>query len=600
MQLTNRQLFILSYLLNHQKRISGEHLASQAGVSLRTLQSEIQNINLQLEDGVTIDASGKQGYLVRGVTQPIREKLLAQVGDRQSLFMPEERVNDILTVLLFERGYISMEALAGSLYLSKSSVFRAIESSSIMSSTVTVSRTKGLIIDMPEFDKRQLLTKVFDKDAQNPIAQKMKQDYIQLDMLLRVALKNLFISHQYAVSGEALRDFRRYLIISILRNKQGFPLEEIDHGLPISSLMRDITSAVRTIIGISFSPSELQDCQAKLNNLCTFLRDVPIHRMDWLSQWKPHYERFLQVIRQRYRVDVDMEPEDQRRFLLHVSKLYRRVIFGQHDSNYHKREINRSYPLAVHLILLAFEECFGFPVPETEVAYLAMYIAIKLRKHSKRIDCIIVTAKHPSVAWPMKQWMEEHFTRHLQSVEIVEHYRFSPAMVRDDILVLTTGEDVVLSCPQAILVKPFSLEKSYDLIDQYIQQTRNDYKESFFLRHFSRYYREMTLLQNRGKNLYELLQTVGISLSPGTQYEFVLDTDAFLLPRVHEGAGDNTIQIYYLPRSVFHRGTDLRYLVISDYYTDSGEMKDFYYCLKTLLVPGRLDAMREERNIPIK
>lgn len=592
MQLTNRQLFILSYLLNHQSRISGEHLASQAGISLRTLQSEIQNINLQLENGVSIEASGKQGYLVHGVTQPIREQLLAQVGDRQSLFMPEERVNDILTVLLFARGYTSMEALANTLYLSKSSVFRTFESSFIMGSVVTVSRTKGVIIDMPEYDKRQLLTKVFDKDAQNPIAQEMRQDYIQLDKMLRVALKNLFISHNYAVSGEALRSFRRYLILSILRTKRGYLLEEIDRGLPISSLMQDITAAVRTIIGITFSPSELQDCQAKLNNLCTFLRDVPEHRMDWLPQWEPHYRKFLQLIRQRYGMDVTMEPEDQRRFLLHVSKLHRRVIFGQHVSNYHKREINRTYPLAVHLILLAFEESFGFTVPETEVAYLAMYIAMKLRKHAKRIDCIIVTAKHPSVAWPMKQWMEEHFTRHLQSVEIVEHYRFSPSMVHDGMLVLTTGEDVVLSCPQAILVKPFSLEKGYDLIDQYIQQTRNHYKEAFFLRHFSRYYRGTTQLQTPGKNLYEALESVGISLSPNDQYEFVLDTDAFLLPRVHEGPGENSVRIYHLPRTVFHRGTDLRYLVVSDYYTATGEMDNFYYCLKTLLTPGRLDTMK--------
>lgn len=592
MQLTNRQLFILSYLLNHQSRISGEHLASQAGISLRTLQSEIQNINLQLENGVSIEASGKQGYLVHGVTQPIREQLLAQVGDRQSLFMPEERVNDILTVLLFARGYTSMEALANTLYLSKSSVFRTFESSFIMGSVVTVSRTKGVIIDMPEYDKRQLLTKVFDKDAQNPIAQEMRQDYIQLDKMLRVALKNLFICHNYAVSGEALRSFRRYLILSILRTKRGYLLEEIDRGLPISSLMQDITAAVRTIIGITFSPSELQDCQAKLNNLCTFLRDVPEHRMDWLPQWEPHYRKFLQLIRQRYGMDVTMEPEDQRRFLLHVSKLHRRVIFGQHVSNYHKREINRTYPLAVHLILLAFEESFGFTVPETEVAYLAMYIAMKLRKHAKRIDCIIVTAKHPSVAWPMKQWMEEHFTRHLQSVEIVEHYRFSPSMVHDGMLVLTTGEDVVLSCPQAILVKPFSLEKGYDLIDQYIQQTRNHYKEAFFLRHFSRYYRGTTQLQTPGKNLYEALESVGISLSPNDQYEFVLDTDAFLLPRVHEGPGENSVRIYHLPRTVFHRGTDLRYLVVSDYYTATGEMDNFYYCLKTLLTPGRLDTMK--------
>ena len=593
MQLTNRQLFILSYLLNHRKRISGEHLASQVGISVRTLQNEIQEINQKLENGVSINASGKHGYLVCGVTQPIREKLLAQVGDRQSLFMPEDRVNDILTILLFAEGYTSMESLANTLYLSKASVFRTIESNFALRNAVTISRTKGLIIDLPECDKRQLLTKVFDKDALNPVAKAMRQDYVQLDTPLRVALKNLFTNHNYSVSGEALRSFRRYLIISILRTKRGYPLEEVDHGLPISSLMQEIAAAIRTIVGITFSPSELQDCQAKLNNLCTFLRNVPAHRMDWLLQWNPHYKRFLSEIRRRFGVDLDMEPEDQRRFLLHVSKLHRRVMFGQHDSNYHKREINRTYPLAVHLILLAFEECFGFSVPETEVSYLAMYIAIKLRKHSKRIDCIIVTAKNPSVAWPMKQWIEEHFSRHLQSVEIVEHYRFSPTMVRDDMLVLTTGEDVVLSCPQAILVKPFSLEKSYDLMDQYIQQTRNGYKESFFLKHFSRYYRGMTTLQSRGKNLYELLQSIDISLSPGAQYEFVLDTDAFLLPSVHEGPGENSVQIYYLPHTVFHRGTDLRYLIISDYYTDTAEMEDFYYCLKTLLCPGRLDSMKE-------
>lgn len=593
MQLTNRQLFILSYLLNHRKRISGEHLASQVGISVRTLQNEIQEINQKLENGVSINASGKHGYLVCGVTQPIREKLLAQVGDRQSLFMPEDRVNDILTILLFAEGYTSMESLANTLYLSKASVFRTIESNFALRNAVTISRTKGLIIDLPECDKRQLLTKVFDKDALNPVAKAMRQDYVQLDTPLRVALKNLFTNHNYSVSGEALRSFRRYLIISILRTKRGYPLEEVDHGLPISSLMQEIAAAIRTIVGITFSPSELQDCQAKLNNLCTFLRNVPAHRMDWLLQWNPHYKRFLSEIRRRFGVDLDMEPEDQRRFLLHVSKLHRRVMFGQHDSNYHKREINRTYPLAVHLILLAFEECFDFSVPETEVSYLAMYIAIKLRKHSKRIDCIIVTAKNPSVAWPMKQWIEEHFSRHLQSVEIVEHYRFSPTMVRDDMLVLTTGEDVVLSCPQAILVKPFSLEKSYDLMDQYIQQTRNGYKESFFLKHFSRYYRGMTTLQSRGKNLYELLQSIDISISPGAQYEFVLDTDAFLLPRVHDGPGENSVQIYYLPHTVFHRGTDLRYLIISDYYTDTAEMEDFYYCLKTLLCPGRLDSMKE-------
>lgn len=341
-----------------------------------------------------------------------------------------------------------------------------------------------------------------------------------------------------------------------------------------------------------FTPAEMQDCQAKLNSLCTFLRDIPNHRMNWMPQWEPKLRLFLSEIHRRYGITLTMDPAETQRFLLHVYKLHQRYRIGTYESNYHKREINRTYPLSVQLILMVFEDCFGFPPPETEVAYLAMYIAMKLRRHSKRIDCVIVTAKNPSVAWPMKQWMEDHFTRHLQSVEIVEHYRFSPTMAREDLLILTTGEDVVLSCPQAILVKPFRLENEYDLIDQCIQRIRNGYRQSIFDTFAARYYRGIEPLETRGKNLYEVLDTMGISMSPGKQYEFVLDTDGFLLPRIHMGMGENTIRAFSLTTPVVHRGTELHYLILSDYYTDTGEMLDFYDCLRTLLIPGRLDSLR--------
>lgn len=597
MELTNRQLFILSYLLNHRQRISGEHLASQAGISVRTLQNEIQDINRKLHDGIIIDASKKRGYQVCGVTEAFRESLLSQVSDRQSLYMPQERVNDILTVLLFAQDYISMETLANTLYLSKATVFRTVESNYALRRIVTIDRTKGLIIDIPEVDKRQTLSKAFDKDAQNPVAQQLRQEYIQLDTLLRMAFRNLFIKHRYAVSGESLRGFRRYLIISILRSKHGYPLAHVDNGLEISLLMQEISSVVRSILGVSLSDWELQDCQARLNNLCTFWRDVPEHRKQWIPKLEEPYQKFCALLRQRYGIDFIQDPDEKYQFLLHIHKLQQRVRVGYHDSNYHKREINRKYPLAVHLVILAFESCFGFFVPEPEIAYLAMYLAMKMRRHFQRIDCILVTAKHPSVAQSMKQWMEEHFSRHLQSVQIMEHYRFLHSNVRNDMLVLTTGEEVVLSCDQAILVKPFRLEEEYDLIDQCIQRIRSHYKETYFLAGLDQYCRGIVELNGRWKNLYELLAEQGFSLFPGAQYEFVLDTDAFLLPIVQEDGGANSIQIYYLPQPVLHRGTELRYLVISQYYTQTMEMRDFYYCLQRLLSPGRLDELRENQTL---
>ena len=72
MDLSNRQLFVLSYLLNHPQGLSAEHLASQAGISVRTLQNEIQGINLTLDNGIRIHSSGKRGYVASGGTHIAR------------------------------------------------------------------------------------------------------------------------------------------------------------------------------------------------------------------------------------------------------------------------------------------------------------------------------------------------------------------------------------------------------------------------------------------------------------------------------------------------------------------------------------------------
>ena len=593
MQLTNRQLFILSYLFNHPYKIIGEHLASQADISVRTLQNEIQEISRILGEGIRLETSGRKGYQILEVSDDVRHMLLEQTTDRHSFYMPEEKVNEIFTILLFSRGYTSLETLANTLFLSKTSVYRIIENNHALKDMVTVSRKKGLIIEKSERDKRRATAKVFDKDAQNPVAKQLRHEYIELDRTFRPLLRRLFQKHRYQVSGEALHAFRRYLIITVIRNRLGYPLEELNYGLPVTSLMEEILSELKEEAGIVLTSSEVQDCQAHLNNLCTFFEVMPPDKSSWISAWDDKYRTFVDVIHDRYGLDLEMTMEDRQRFLLHVEKLYRRVIVGDHDSNYHKREFNRRYPMAVHLILMEFETCFGFAVPETEVSCLAMYIAMKLRKHFKRIDCMIVTAKNPSVAWPMKRWIEEHFSRYIRKVEIMPHYLFQPETARDEVLLLTTEESVVLSCPQAILVKPFSLEEEYDVIDQVIQKIRTRVRDEFFSEAMARYCHGMEKISARGQSLFDLLFSLGVKQDPSA-YEFVLDTNAYLCPRILEGKGENRIRVIYLPETIFHRGFDLRYLIITDYYAETMEMLNFYHCVQMLLKPGRLDTIRKE------
>ena len=65
MVLTNRQIYIISYLLNHSGGVDAERLAAQSNISLRTLQNEIKDINDSLEDGACIVNVGKHGYVAK-------------------------------------------------------------------------------------------------------------------------------------------------------------------------------------------------------------------------------------------------------------------------------------------------------------------------------------------------------------------------------------------------------------------------------------------------------------------------------------------------------------------------------------------------------
>ncbi len=610
MELTNRQIYIISYLLNHPEGMNADHLAAQAEISLRTLQMEIKEINDSLKDGGSIVRVGKHGYAVQNFSEKARETILAEAEDRQTMLMPEQRVNDILSTLIFEKDYISMEALANKLFLSKGTVFRTIESSAILKKTITVNKSKGLRIELPEFEKRQYLTKVFDKESASLYAPDAAVKYKGLDQMLRSYLPKLFVSHKYHVSGEALRSFRRYMILSIIRSSAGYVLEDIDHELEISALMKEILDITRSVTGVNFSESEIQDLQAKLNELPTFLIDVPESRRKWMEDWEPEYQRFIQELKKEFNINIDMPHEEKLRFILHINKLYQRVAVGHHNSNYNKREINRTYPLATQLIICCFEKAFGFKVPETEVTFLALYLALPLRYRTEPVNCKIVTSKHPSLVWPMKKWLEEHFEHEIGQIDVIEHYLWLNKKLNkeynlsvDDSLILTASASMALSCPQAVLIKPFALDNEYNLISSRIKDICNRHKNHEFSQCVKSFVSAERIIDDKAKKIevYEdLLSVLGMNQREtgcltDDDYEFILDTDVFLIPYVfaYRVTGQNNIKIYYLDKPLSYRGSNLRAIVVSRYYACSNEMIRFYNCISELLRPGRVDELKQ-------
>jgi len=607
MEFTNRQIFIISYLLDNADGMNANYLANKTNISISTLQREIRDINKNLQDDAVIINVGNHGYAARNFSKALREKILAESEQSKTILMPEKNINDILSALLFEKDYISIDFLADKLHLSGDLILSTIDSFGFLKTIVSINPDNKLKINLTEFEKRQYLINAFDERAAILYAPEVGAAYRRLDILIRNFLPELFIKYDNHVSGEAIRGFHKYLILSIIRNNLGYKLEDIDHKLVLSDLMNAILDITYSVTGFKFSDSDKQDLQAKLNELPTFKIDIPENRR-LVSDWEPSFTNFIDNIKKYFNIDLQMTDTDKQKFLQHVYKLYQRIRIRHSTDNSYVREINRTYPLATQLVAACFEMSFGFVVPESEITFLALYLELSLKKYHKDIDCKIVTSKHPGMVWSMEEWLEEHFGQEIHSIEIIEHYVWDRNRQNteymdslENTLIITSIPSIALTCPSVVLVRPFALDSDYDLIKDRIKELIKTKSQKVYKDALAKYVEYHLVSDDSIKgvpNLKELLKHIDYDASLITDegnYEFILDTDVFWVPHIYfdkDVSDKNRIELYYLKESIFYRGVRVKTIVISRYFTPTDEMVKFYECIKEILKPGQAEDLK--------
>lgn len=157
--LNERQQRIITLLAHAHSPVTGAKLSQELGVSLRTVQHEISRINLS----ETLVASSNRGYeLIAGVTPP------------ESKGPINDPVSDVLRVvareLLVNHRVLQIEDLAEELYLSRSSLERALSSVGrrISSQGLTLKRSHGsLTLSGSSEARRTLISKLLMEEARD-------------------------------------------------------------------------------------------------------------------------------------------------------------------------------------------------------------------------------------------------------------------------------------------------------------------------------------------------------------------------------------------------------------------------------------------------
>lgn len=157
--LNERQRRIISLLAHTHSPVTGAQIARELGISLRTVQHEVSRIN----SDETLIASSNRGY-----------ELTADVRQSEPGESVNDPVTDVLRIvardILINRKALLVEDLAEELYLSRSSLERALVSvrSQIASYGLVLKRSRGLLTLSGSTEARhELISKLLMEEARH-------------------------------------------------------------------------------------------------------------------------------------------------------------------------------------------------------------------------------------------------------------------------------------------------------------------------------------------------------------------------------------------------------------------------------------------------
>ena len=182
--LTNRQEKIVDILRKQNDYCTADFIAQKTGVSIRTIKTEIQNINLvKYETQVEILSRPRLGYCVKIVMDSKKE--CTENDADQLITLPvntQERIEYVTKKLLVLDYHIKKEVLADELYISSNSlsqVLTGVRARIGRYRLKLVSRANyGVIIEGTETDKRLAISEFFFHENKNrSFSSKFRQMY---------------------------------------------------------------------------------------------------------------------------------------------------------------------------------------------------------------------------------------------------------------------------------------------------------------------------------------------------------------------------------------------------------------------------------------
>lgn len=480
---TQREVRLLAILLGMKDWIPGKTLCEMLAVSLRTLQSEVDAVNSVLRkqfSSAGIASNNRLGYRLEGNRESIRRFVAEKGSSRKNDSF--ESANAILTVLLYEKDYITLNKIAEKTFLAVSSVSANLEKVKKM-----ISRAKGAVLDIhprkgyrllaDESVKRMLIVNALADEGTQISSQypEISEGYEMLEDIKSVMV-SVFVPDSYIIEGKAFDAFCRYCVFSLTRQLNGHILEA-QKKHEISAIGRKIGEAIREELNYEISDQELMCLDERLEDLNvigTAKKDYPKIESQILD--------FCNIVTKETGLTLDLETDRLKRLSEHLYRTQRRLEVGNYLRTSDPETIEKQYPVALHLVRTCFAKAIASKLPGNEERLIVPYIASLIGDTQIKVNVNIVSDLPVGEIYRYRARMYDMFKPLIGRIRIFPTYLYEERFADSDpdALFFTTEEELVFAHDELTYIDLYEDFYQNDMILRSLRDKSTELKMGIF------------------------------------------------------------------------------------------------------------------------
>lgn len=474
MLLNQRQLeIVLELFENPQKYMTASYFSNKHQCSLRTVQNDIKQIKIELGamTCVSFESVARKGCRIiikdaesfRGIKDNFYQQLSST-----TISYPNERISQLLLILLKEHRAISLYDLENSIFVSRSTLLNDLKSVGDAIARYNLELLRGsnkVMIDGNEINKRLCMMEQNLIITGDIAARTDHTANTSIEKIKNILVETL-VSFKQPITDSSLNNYIVQIYVAVQRMQDWFFISpsdlEITEDLePEQTISKEIFKRIGQEFFIRVPDAEIDYFALYMKGQGSFTTSDAIS-----SEVDSLVRDALSEIRDQHGIDLTDNLNLRIALALHTSSLIVRIKYDMQLKNHLVDYIRQSFPQGFDLgIYFAshLQKVFHKTVSDDEIAFLAIHLYSALAKQheaSGTQKIMVISSMRQSENILLRQTLLNWFA------DITAELTFkSPEQITDDDLnnyiFLTTEKNKFYDSGLAFYVDPFPDRQDY-------------------------------------------------------------------------------------------------------------------------------------------